>query len=813
MKKKDYFNIGLLILLFFLILAFLMYNNSESIFGSTTDWLTQHVSFAEYFRNLFYETGNLVPNFSLHLNGGVNIWTMSYYGLLSPVILLSYCFPMVSMLDFIQIISVIIIIADIILLYIWLHKHFDSSISFLGTFIFLCAAPIIFHSHRHIMFVDYMPFLILALLGIERYFDSKKSGLLIISTFLIIMTSYFYSVGAICSIVIYGIYYYLKKYDFQLKEFFKEGLKFSIRIIISILLAAILLLPTAYVILNGRIDTNSSISILDTILPNLTTQFTLYDAYSMGLTSIFIVAIILNVVSRKKERKFLSIFFLAISIFPIFNYVLNGGMYLDGKSFIPFLPLAVYMISCSLKDLFSLEFDKRKIILVTVFIGILLLIPNFSKFFLIDLILMIIGILLIKKKILLTIFIMIISIYNTVSQNGEDILINRESILEKDSIYDTISYNGYRTIHNKDILSNINKIYHMKEYRTTGYSSILNKDYQEFVFSTFQNDNSHRNFLMIGENSNIFFHLFMGDKYLVGESTNMIGYQKIEDNLYQNDNVLPLGYARSNVMSVEDFNSLEYPETMEALLKNIVIDKKVSSDFTSSFSKEELDYEIVDYKNIEWIEENRIISKSNGKMNIRINNDMNNKIIILQFYLEDQSCVIGDLQININGIKNKLTCKSWKYYNNNNPFTYVLTDSELDIKFYKGTYAISDMTMYSIDYDSIKNISKEVDEFRIDEEKTKGDKIIGNIDVHESGYFTFSIPYDKGFSIYIDGKKIDYEKVNLAFIGFEIEKGKHHIEVVYHSPLLKEGKILSLISFFAFMLLLVVEKKKRLECR
>ena len=44
----------------------------------------------------------------------------------------------------------------------------------------MCATPLLFHSHRHIMFINYMPFLILGLMGIDLYFDKKKSWLLIL---------------------------------------------------------------------------------------------------------------------------------------------------------------------------------------------------------------------------------------------------------------------------------------------------------------------------------------------------------------------------------------------------------------------------------------------------------------------------------------------------------------------------------------------------------------------------------------------------------------------------------------------------------
>ena len=78
------------------------------------------------------------------------------------------------------------------------------------------------------MFVNYMPFLILSLMGTDRYFQKKKSGLLTGSVFLMIMTSFYFSIGGILVLFIYGVFQYL---DIQEKQRKKSNCKelFSVR--------------------------------------------------------------------------------------------------------------------------------------------------------------------------------------------------------------------------------------------------------------------------------------------------------------------------------------------------------------------------------------------------------------------------------------------------------------------------------------------------------------------------------------------------------------------------------------------------------
>ncbi len=88
----------------------------------------------------------------------------------------------------------------------------------------------------------------------------------------------------------------------------------------------------------------------------------------------------------------------------------------------------------------------------------------------------------------------------------------------------------------------------------------------------------------------------------------------------------------------------------------------------------------------------------------------------------------------------------------------------------------------------------------IDKEKTKGDEIVGGINVSENGYFVLSIPYEeKGFTIFVDDKLTEYEKINDTFIGLPINEGYHDIKIIYTSPYLFEGMIVSICGYMIFL--------------
>ena len=202
------------------------------------------------------------------------------------------------------------------------------------------------------------------------------------------------------------------------------------------------------------------------------------------------------------------------------------------------------------------------------------------------------------------------------------------------------------------------------------------------------------------------------------------------------------------------------------------------------------------------IENNVIYSmKRNSKLIIDVPSDAKGKILFVSFNLSNsQSCSIGDMAISINGNINKKTCNEWKYYNGNDSFTYVISDKDLNsvtVEFLKGEYHIDNLRLYYISYDDIKDINKNITKVNID--KIDGDNIYTSVNNIEDGYFVTSLPYDKGYTVLVDGKKVETEIVNKYALGFKLDKGNHNIEISYKSPFKNIGIILSIVGIVLFI--------------
>ena len=817
LDKRDIYNILIINILFFLILIIIFFN-SHGIYGSKMDFSTQHYMIPDYFRKLFYSTKELFPSFAFNLGDGQNIYNFSYYGLLSPIILLSYLFPFVKMLHFMNIVLVIIIILSIILFYKFISGYTeDKNIRLISGLLFLLSAPLIFHTHRHIMFINYILFLLIALFGVEKYVYFNKKALLIISSFLLIMTSYFFSVPALLVIFIYGVYLFIKENN-NLSTIINKSFKLGFTLIIPVLMSMVLILPSFMAILNSRFS-GAKTSILSMLIPELSFNNTLYYHYSMGLTSIFIFAITYFLFNKEKENNFLSILFLVLIFIPIINYLLNGFMYLNGKVFIPFIPLGILLITCFLNKLKESKQNYYLLFFIALLISLLgcydfhlhKSLKQADLYYVIDFTLMIAIILLIKRNKKFMYLFLIFPLFICISSNFIDnfekkrVISNQYNSEIKENIkkINNNDSNLYRTLDESLSFQNANNIRNISEYKNTMYSSLTNKNYKIFTWNLFEKENPYRNDAIFSDNTNILYDTYMGSKYYISkDNKNILGYNKVYDGkykIYKNDDVFTIGYVNHNLMSEQEFNKLKYPYNIEAIINNTIVKDNTLNNYQSDLKEININNNSYSLSN-----------KNKTSYNIKLDKTYHNEIIIIRFDMDyNERCKVGDTYIEINNLRNLLTCRGWKYHNKNYSFEYVISEKDIDhlnITLSKGTFKINNIKVYSLNYNHIKDLNNKHDNLIIDKKLTKGDNIYGKINT-SGGVLSLSIPYDKGFNIYVDSKKVKPMIVNKYMLGFKVSKGSHNIRINYKAPMLKEGKILSVIGLIIFIIIIIYDKR------
>ena len=548
------------------------------VFGAKVDWISQHSVIPDYFRKQFYATGKLFPEFAMNLGGGQNIYNYSYYGLYSPLFLLSYALPFVKMSTYVIIMEMVCLMASVLLVYMWLNrKGFGRAVSFAVAVIFLLTGPMICQSYSQIMFVNYMPFLILALMGVDRYFEKRRSGLLAVSTFLMIMTSFYFSIGGMLALVIYGIHCYGRKLEGKneratVKGFLCEGMRFLLPMIFAVLASGVLLVPTAFALI-GRSSGESSggnanaesLSVLlgsgnatkilkGLFFPQLRLSGVFYSPYGLGFGTLMLTVLVATMFRRRWSDRVMAWIIAIVAGVPVFVYILNGGLYLRDKALIPLIPLFCYMLAMYLKKVSCEEFSWIGCIPYVVTMELIYIGRNqegMEKLW---------SFLMTESQIMFGCYLAAGMIKEVWRNRKQTIWRARGTVLilagsmavflavfdnqyakEKQEMLDTTFYKQvtdskiadavqtataeakkdggfYRTVqlgNDDENAANLNRVWNTDQYISSIYSSSYNKAYQNFRKDTFGLEQPYRNFLMQSEESNPIYARFMGEKYIV----------------------------------------------------------------------------------------------------------------------------------------------------------------------------------------------------------------------------------------------------------------------------------------------------------
>ena len=69
--------------------------------------------------------------------------------------------------------------------------------------------------------------------------------------------------------------------------------------------------------------------------------------------------------------------------------------------------------------------------------------------------------------------------------------------------------------------------------------------------------------------------------------------------------------------------------------------------------------------------------------------------------------------------------------------------------------------------------------------------------------------YNGGWEAYIDGVKAPVYKANGLFLGIPLSAGHHDVELVYHTPLIYEGFILSCTGVLIIITIIIFRRKRQ----
>ena len=851
-NKKNYRKLYYLIVFLIPIISFVIhmilgkcwpFGNKSILVGDAKD---QYVFFYSELYDRIKNGGSLL--FSWNGGMGYDFYSNIMYYLISPFSLIVLCFANYSIeMGMMIAIAVGIGCCAVSALYYFRHSYINTrehgkQNDAITIFFSICYAMC-----NYILAYQYnmmwLPSLILApilMLGIERYIRKNDVRLYIVILFLIFIFN-FYFAWFMC---ILSFLWFLDQNQGIVKEKIKRFVKWLGVSICSAVAAAAVLLP-CYLMLAGRNDSYSNVATSDiTSFANIGNffqgffwggalnysgkQLFTFNIYcGISILFLFVVYLLNDKILRiKRIKRLIIVLFLGLSLCQTgLIYIMHGFIYPRGFSnrhaFILtiFILVSAFEASC---HLYRMQFWK---VLLGSICGIGMVITAFAMndelqsivcymgTILIVLYLLVCTILYIRKSITTKSFLINILVIGFIEIISNSILINGANVVDERPQY-AVDAVKWENIYNEIPLSE-------GERKTSWIYSRNNQLYSDTnLFSSMKNADIGPLFKNIGltyqDNGSTYIYrdttpitasMFNVRYVLTDTKARYGGFSPVQEITYHNDSD---GKEHTIWMEKNDFlTSLGFmlPDTILNWNYSDGNLFEVQNDFVQKVLKnEDTVFTPVDISEFEVTGSYCLPLENEGASFPYICTVMNDAIMAVEVHFEVPanmhlySYITDRYAIMTNVYIDGVECSPIDYYRvhrNLLDLGDVRKGQEIAIVVYNlspiGTHGCTDMLFYQMDDNIVKNYQDKIATDTLKVTRFEDTCVEGKITVSEAGIMYTSIPYYKGFKVYVDGKQTEITKIANSLIGVKLQKGEHDIRITYFPYGLKVGILLSIL--------------------
>lgn len=351
------------------------------------------------------------------------------------------------------------------------------------------------------------------------------------------------------------------------------------------------------------------------------------------------------------------------------------------------------------------------------------------------------------------------------------------------------------------------------------YSSILNKHLLSFYLSDLEIDmgrESVSRYASLGDRASLY-SVLSGKYYIAekGQSTIPYGFEEILSTenytAFRNTNSLPFARAADKVFLEEDLADASPVAKERAILEGIVLKDGDRAEKEVPTSENIIDrVEVVEFGAV-YRKEILDVTEESGGVDLMIENpDPNVQDYYLSFYLKSQKegGRKDEFPLTVNDYTTSRKFNSSIYKTNVNHITVrVPKEEKISIRVPKGKYEFGGLELYEEDYQVLQSVKEEI----AAEPYVAVDWSDGNIQLsydNESNqqYLAFPVPFEKGWTAYVNGEKQKVERANYAFIGIKLQEGINNIELKYMPPYFSISLLLTTVSLVTAVL--VIRKKR-----
>jgi uncharacterized membrane protein YfhO len=756
--------------------------------------------------------------------------------------------------------------------FLYLKKDYHTT--FLASVVYVFCGFSLFGGARHTMFMIPMIMLPLLIIAVEEIIRNKRWYLCTIFVAVSLLSNYYYLYMNTFAMGIYFLVRFFcqkEKEKRTFRNFLTDGLTISGSYLLGVAMSCIVLVTTfGLYVGSGR----SGASVIKTpslfyygedwpmrcFLSFLTTANSPGEWMKLGFLPIaFLAVVFLFARKGRKELKILSLITGILMMLPLTGFVTSGFSSVINR----WCYVIAFLVACIVADcLEDMKRMGRRDILICgwavalygffAFFGTVL-VTRYAKFAFIFLVITFLVVLAGQERIrsisqytkqcLMIVLTFVLVAYNGFSlfcmanvyqeytvygearERTEDSPLVAVAELEDDSFYRVSSPKlDYDTI-SSSIMLDYNSL--------SMFNSTLNGNIMEYLET--MGCTAYSVTQLMGLSNRTFLNALAAVKYYAyyekPSRSLPYGYEEVlqteangrETFVFENQYALPLGYTYEETISEEELEAYEVQQRQEVLMQRVMLDSgETTGDSDVQISGKTLEFSVTDADGITLQEDGIYSEKEKASITFSFEGEPNSET-----YLILKNAVLkGDTSEDPINLTFKTTGDKvgYKFRSNDDRYGSGQQDYVFNLGYHEDAITTCELIMSRegvINFDSIEVYSQSMDHAEQYIEDLSEDvlenvvmdtnQITGTISLDEDKILVLSIPYQKGWTAYVDGEKTELSRANYMYMALSLEAGEHTIELTYEIPGVRYALVIMPGAFLLFVLLCIVSwiKKKR----
>ncbi len=876
-KTAAYFAIYTAVFAFLLLLVFSPFLAAGRDLLWRTDGITQYypkaVYFARYIRELissFLKGDFTLPMYDFSIGMGSAV-TYS----LEPLYFLYALFGEEHAQLAYNVITVLrFYLAGIAASVFMLYFRKDYFSTFIASVTYVFCGFALYGGARHTMFMIPMILLPFLILSVEEILRRRRWYLCTVFVAVSLLSSYYYLYMNTIAMGIYFLVRFFCRRDKQkrrFREFIGRGLVICGSYLLGVGMSCIVLATTFGMYVSSGRSSTYSIStpslfyyggqwIVRCFMSFLTTANSPGEWLKLGFLPISLIAVAFLFARKgRRELKILSVIGLLMMIFPAAGFVFSGFNSVINRWCYMLALLVAYIVADCLPDMrrmgrrdllvcgtvagvygflaffgdiLSTRYTKQAFLLLAVTFGALLAgqdrvksVPVRTKQFLM-LILTVVAVF--HSGFSLFYMDEVTDEYTKAGRaqsKVEDTPLAAVSRIEDDSFYrvSALKMNYYSVC--SSLLLGYNGI--------TQFSSTINDGiirYMEEMGST-----SYSMTQLLGFGNRTFLNLLASVKYCAvydgARKSVPYGYEDVlhttvndqETTVYENRYALPLGYTYSEAISEEELEQYSTLERQEVLLQKVLLNGSENTGNTDAqVTLERVEPTGAASAGISLSEDALTVEDPKGEITLQFESlpDSETCLVFRNARVEDSEDSItltfqsegNSLEYRFRTDADRYSAQQEDYVINLGYHAEAITSCTI-LANKAGTVSFDSLEVYSQPMENLGAYAEALTEDVLENVQMETNQITGEIRLEEDKILVLSIPYQKGWTAWVDGVETPLERANYMYMALELSGGEHTIELKFEIPGVKYALIIMPASAVLFGILCAASYRRRRKRR